>query len=146
VITAAATLITTLGNLVALTWFGMWMGLSSKSANWATVKTFLLVQVIPQMVFSFVSTVAGFVLLIPWLSQLSGAAGGTGATVMVWYPVLTLGVSSTLMLAKNVGFFLLARRKLYGSFRSYVTGTAGRHHAPVLPPTPMVPPVAVAHS
>jgi ABC-type transport system involved in multi-copper enzyme maturation permease subunit len=144
VITAAATLITTLGNLVALTWFGMWMGLSSKSANWATVKTFLLVQVIPQMVFSFLSTVAGFMLLIPWLSQLSGGTGS--APVMLWYPVLTLGLSSTLMLLKNVGFFLLARRKLYESFRGYVTGTAGRYHAPVPPPTPMVSPVAVAHS
>src|SRR5262249_5642253 len=46
VATGAATLVTALGNLLTLTWFGMWMGLTSKSANWATLKTFLFIQII----------------------------------------------------------------------------------------------------
>jgi hypothetical protein len=65
VISAVTTTVTTLGNLLALAWFGMWMGLSSKSANWASAKTFLFVQVIPQVVFGFVGSLGGDVALDP---------------------------------------------------------------------------------
>src|SRR5258706_6611952 len=39
--------LTMLANLVALTWFGMWMGLNSKTTNLATLKTIVFVQIIP---------------------------------------------------------------------------------------------------
>src|SRR5437764_5561295 len=39
--------LTTAANFVALSWFGMWMGLNSKNTNLATLKTIAFVQIIP---------------------------------------------------------------------------------------------------
>ncbi|HXU76465.1 MAG TPA: hypothetical protein VN794_07845, partial [Methylomirabilota bacterium] len=141
VISAVTTTVTTLGNLLALAWFGMWMGLSSKSANWASAKTFLFVQVIPQVVFGFVGSLAAMLLLIPWMSKYG--SGSTAFPIAIWYPIVGQGVNCILMLMKNVGFFLLSRKKLYESFRGYVTGTGGRHGV-LPPPVPvgLAPPVA----
>jgi len=52
---AFATLLTVGANLVALAWFGMWMGLNSKNTNLATLKTILFVEVIPWFVVVFTS-------------------------------------------------------------------------------------------
>ena len=53
VATAVAAALSTAANLLALCWFGMWMGLTSRTANMATLKTILFVQVIPWFVMTF---------------------------------------------------------------------------------------------
>ena len=56
-LTAAVALLGTLFNLMALGWFGMWMGLTTRTANLATLKTILFVQVIPTLIITFGSGV-----------------------------------------------------------------------------------------
>jgi hypothetical protein len=53
IVVAAAAGLTTVANRMALCWFGMWMGMTSRSANLATLKTILFVQVIPSFVIAF---------------------------------------------------------------------------------------------
>ena len=50
VATALAAALSTAANLLALCWFGMWMGMTSRSANLATLKTILFVEIIPWFV------------------------------------------------------------------------------------------------
>ena len=56
VLAALAAVVTTVANLLALCWFGMWMGMTSRSANLATLKTILFVQIIPWFVIAFGSS------------------------------------------------------------------------------------------
>jgi hypothetical protein len=46
---AAAGALSMRANLAALMWFGMWMGLTSKNASMATLKTVVFVQVLSWM-------------------------------------------------------------------------------------------------
>jgi hypothetical protein len=64
----------TAANFMALAWFGMWMGMTSRSASLATLKTIAFVQVIPGLVFYFCSMMLTLVVLIPNIS--SSATGG----------------------------------------------------------------------
>jgi len=110
-ITVAGT-VTVIANVAALVWFGMWMGLTSRSANAATLKTIVFVQIIPWFVISVASwTIIPMLWMRSWMS-------GTGASSMVlWYPLLISASSTVLSLAKDAGFWLWARRKLHSEFR-----------------------------
>ena len=101
----------TLGNLLALYWFGMWMGLTSRSANLGTLKTILFVQIIPWFVIAFAGTF-GVGMLVMWFSLAGGPAGS-----FIWWPVLSAAVPAGLAIAKDVGFIVWARKRLYSSFR-----------------------------
>ncbi|PYI83130.1 MAG: hypothetical protein DME26_15670 [Verrucomicrobia bacterium] len=130
---AVAGIIAVAANLVALTWFGMWMGLNSKTANLATLKTILFVQIIPWFVVSFASAMIVPLLLLPKLMKGMSAAP---SQIMVWYPLITSGLATVLYLAKDVAFLLWARRKLYSEFRE----RAAEAMAPIrlaLPPSPL---------
>ena len=99
-VTAAAAALSTMGNLLALGWFGMWMGLISRTANLATLKTILFVQVIPWFVIAFCSTMA--MALFMAKSVFSGSS--TQPTWwLVWWPLVTAVVSTTLALIKELG-------------------------------------------
>jgi hypothetical protein len=159
-------------NLLALSWFGMWAGVTSKKASLATLKTILFVQVIPWLVISFVSSFIAMLVVVPVMmtsggfprttivTNSSGAAtyfnlqstsavvvgssSGTltnsngAATTMTnlaapsattaavsasvggWVTILPLvmaGVAAALNVAKDIGFLVWARRRLYSSFR-----------------------------
>ena len=108
--TSLASAIVTVGNLLALVWFGMWMGLNSRSTNMATLKTLLFVQVIPWFAISFASLFLTQLVLLPKL-----LSGNTGAAsqIMIWFPMIISGVSGVLFLVKDVVFVLWARRQLY---------------------------------
>jgi hypothetical protein len=138
--TAIAGALAVAGNLVALIWFGMWMGLNSKNTSLATLKTIAFVQVIPWFVVSFVSMMAGPLLLVPMM-----LSGGTTASsqFMAWYPLLTSLVATVLYLAKDVAFVLWARRKLYSEFRERASraGAPARLTLPLLLPHAPLPPV-----
>src|SRR2546427_13307036 len=51
---------------------------------------------------------------------------------MVWYPLLTVALTTALYLIKDIAFSLWARRKLYSEFRERAAGVA----APILPALP----------
>lgn len=105
----------TLATLVALGWFGLWMGLVSRSTLTATLKTIVFVQVLPWFAIILITGVVVPVVLF------SGAwsNGGTPSQTFVnsWLPLLFAGLPAGLALAKDVFFWTMARRKLLRNFR-----------------------------
>ena len=106
--------LTVIANLAALSWFGMWMGLNSKNSNLATLKTIVFVQIIPWFGVSFASAMGVSLVLLP--SLMKGVSAPT-SQMMVWFPLITSGLTTVLVLAKDIAFLFWARRKLYSEFR-----------------------------
>ncbi|MCW5555806.1 MAG: ABC transporter permease subunit [Verrucomicrobiae bacterium] len=141
----AAALIATLGNtlviaanLIALAWFGMWMGLTSRSANFATLKALLFVQVIPWLVIQFASAMIIPLLIMPALLK-SAIGSGTPNSVaggMAWFPILFTAVTVVLALGKDVFFILLARKQLFGNFRELAVRAVMPVKLAIPPPAP----------
>jgi hypothetical protein len=123
--------VTILGNLIALFWFGMWMGMTSKNANTATAKTILFVHVIPWMCITFAS---GMIVSMVMMGLVFKSGSAPSFQFMIWYPLITIALTGVLTVAKDIVFFVWARRKLYGSFREQ----AIRSISPALPVPPVV--------
>ncbi|HWX18591.1 MAG TPA: ABC transporter permease subunit [Candidatus Binatia bacterium] len=136
---AAAAGLSSGGNLLALGWFGMWMGLTSRSANLATLKTILFVQVIPWFVIAFGSTMVLGIVMARLFS------GSTQPTMwFAWWPLLSGALGATAALAKDIGFIAWSRKKLLLSLREQAGRDLGhpRFAAPLpLPAPPPIPPV-----
>jgi hypothetical protein len=129
IVRIVATTLGTGANLLALWWFGMWMGMTSRTANLATLKTIVFVQAAPWLVITF-----GNGMLIGLLMVSSGrTARGQPARFLVWWPVLSAVLGASLAVAKDIGFIVWSRRKLFHSFREQATG-APRQSRLVLPP------------
>ena len=140
--TAVAGLIMMLANLTAISWFGMWMGMTSKNNNLATLKTILLVQVVPWMLISFSSILVLPLLLLPRLLQAGGSGANSAAmtTIMTtWYPLVTTGMALLLNLGKNIAFTAWARRKLYTSFREQAVRSLSPVKMALAAPVPVSP-------
>jgi len=134
--------VTTAANFIALFWFGMWMGMTSKSANTATAKTIIFVHVIPWLCITFA---AGMTVSVLMMSMTFKSGSSPSARFMLWYPLLSAVVIGILTLAKDIGFFLWARKRLRGHFREQafrsisVLGMATQQPAPVtVPPPPVI--------
>jgi len=112
---ASASILTVAANLAALGWFGLWMGLTSKSANLATLKTIVFVQVIPWFVIAFASALSIPLLMLP---QLVGGGRLTPGAMMLWFPLIATAVNTLLYLAKDAAFILYAKGKLTAELRS----------------------------
>ena len=124
--------------MAALAWFGMWMGLTSKSVNFATFKTLLFVQVIPWFGITFAS---GFFMLS---TQFVAASSQIWSH---WSPYLSAVLVAGLCLAKDFGFITWTRQRLYTSFRErasrdWAQSQAPPRFRPVPPPLP--PPIISA--
>jgi hypothetical protein len=128
---ALAGTLATAANLAALIWFGMWMGMNSKSANLATLKTIVFVQLIPSFVISFAAGLS-----LPLLLWSSGRGFMGGSNFTVWYPVVLSVVTTTLALGKDAGFIGWARKKLYSEFRERAGQASGPERIAVPPPLP----------
>jgi ABC-type transport system involved in multi-copper enzyme maturation permease subunit len=139
IVASVSTVATSIANLVALCWFGMWMGMTSKNANLAALKTILFVQFLPYIVVSFGSSMAISLLFMPFLWK-SGASASP--TFMLWYPFLSALLMSTLFLAKDVVFFLLSRKTLFTSFRTQAVRSVSPVIVAIPPPIPAPPPIA----
>jgi hypothetical protein len=134
-------LTTSIANLVALCWFGMWMGMTSKNANLAALKTILFVQIVPFMVIAFGSSMAIGLLIMPFLAR----KGATSSTAfMVWYPFVSSLLMAVLFLAKDVVFFVLSRKVLYTSFRDHAVRSLSPPAVAILPPIPTPPVIPAA--
>ena len=112
--TATCGLLCMLANLVALAWFGMWMGLTSRNGLMGTLKTIVYVQIVPWMVISF----AG-VMVLPLLGLLSASkkTSWLGTNWFEWYPIVNMLLVTVLTLFKDLGFYLAARQKMVEQFR-----------------------------
>jgi len=148
VVGTVATVATVAANLVAIIWFGMWMGMTSKTNNLATLKTIVFVQIIPAFAVSFASALVIPILIMPTILKggLSSANASTWmtSTFMKWLPLVSIALSTSLNLGKDIGFFIWARRTLYDSFRAQATRSLSpvQYVAPPLVPAPIpTPPV-----
>ena len=126
-----ATGLATLGNLLALYWFGTWMGLTSRTANLGTLKTILFVQIIPWFVIAFAGTF-GVGMLMMSLS-LAGRPGW-----FIWWPVLSAVLPAALAIGKDLGFIAWTRKRLYSSFREQAAQLPGQPRFVAPPPLPVV--------
>lgn len=131
IFTCVAGAIGFLTNLAALSWFGGWMGLTSKKASLAILKTMAFVLVIPWFCISIGAGFISMLVLVPAMIQ--GAKGGTPSVTsyMVWFPLASAGLTMLLTVAKDVFFIQWARKKLYGSLRERATQMVDE---PVTPP------------
>lgn len=128
---SAASVVSTVANLAALVWFGLWMGLSSKSTNMAALKTLLFVQVIPAFVLGFASMIMTVLIMIP-----SAMISNNPTTFNPGWSILSLFLLPTLLaVAKDVLFISWSRRKLHTAFRERASRTIGIFAAvpPVIP-------------
>jgi hypothetical protein len=141
---ATAAGLSTSANLIALCWFGMWMGMTSRSANLATLKSILFVQVIPW----FVITFAASMLILGLASRLATRSGSTGpGAFFSWWPLLSTLLAAAVALAKDIGFIVWSRNKLHSSLREQATRSpADSGFAPprLVPATPPAPPIIQA--
>ena len=128
---AAAAALSTGANLLALLWFGMWMGLTSRNANLATLKTILFVQVIPWFVIAFAASMLVGLLM-------SGFALRAGsippASFFAWMPLLSALVAAAVAVAKDVGFIIWSRKKLHSCLREQAALNPGQPRFPAPPP------------
>lgn len=132
--------VTTLGSLISLAWFGMWMGLSSRKLTAAVLKTFGLCFVLPWVVGGFL-----FILLELGAVTITAIRVLQSSNWAMWLLPLLFGL---LQLAKDVLFVVWARSRLLTRFREFAGSPTGgdpvrARRAPTRLPPP-VPPVLAA--
>jgi hypothetical protein len=141
---AVAAALSTAANLLALGWFGMWMGLTSRTANLATLKTILFVQVIPWFVIAFgTSMVMGLVMAGAFFR----ASSAQPAAWFAWWPLLSAGLTAAVAVAKDIGFIVWSWHKLHSSFRDEAARSLGQPRFLVpraLPAAAAAPPIIAA--
>jgi len=144
---ASAATVATAANLIALCWFGMWMGMTSKTAHMATLKTILFAQIVPHLVIGFASAMIPALVMIPRF--IAGGRGGpfNMGPFMTWYPALIAAFSTLLSIAKDTGFVLWSRKQLYFRFREQASRSVGQGTSPPpLPETVRKPPIIASTS
>src|SRR5205823_1599024 len=102
----------TAGNLIALCWFGMWMGMTSRTANLATLKTLLFVQIVPWLVIAFGSSMLIMAVMMPYFMR-SNASPATGLSWMAWYSLLSLPFGIILIGQRYRLHHLVAQKALF---------------------------------
>ena len=108
------------------------MGLTSKSANIATLKTLLFVQIIPWFAISFAVGMLVPLLIIP--SLITGGGGAAPSNLMTWFPLLSSALTTALALAKDIGFILWSRGRLHAQLRDRAADISSYVLPPVIPP------------
>ncbi len=101
-ITHAGNIVAGASGLVAVAWFGMWMGLRSRKPNHAILKTLVLVQVLP-----WLGLMIGLIVL-----QL--ASNNWGGGFSYWFSQLVMLVVAV---AIDIAFIIVARRRLLRELR-----------------------------
>lgn len=132
--TAICTTVGTLASVAALTWYGMWAGMTCKSSNVAALKSLCFVQVIPWFVIAFASMFLGFAIQAALGSMRSGPSTAWILSFMDLYAV----ISAVLSIAKDLLFIHWSRRRLYHGFRQQAS--LGTLRAELVPP--LLPPAA----
>jgi hypothetical protein len=132
----AAGAVNFVADLLAVAWFGMWMGLTSKKTTMAMVKTFVFIVVLPWLALMFLQ-----VFLTGLIAVTLAAGGGSGWLYWSLGPLVIAAVN----LAKDIFFIRWSRRKLLTRFRDAVTRDTplfAPRPAPPLPSGPKPPLVA----
>jgi ABC-type transport system involved in cytochrome c biogenesis permease component len=114
VVIAIAGVITYGTNLAAISWFGAWVGLTTKNANIAILKTIAYVMVIPFFAISFAAGMISIMIMTPMFIR------GATANVM-WFQIVSVALTSVLRISVDAVFINSARKKLYSKFREEAT-------------------------
>jgi hypothetical protein len=144
---AIAGALSTATDLAALCWFGMWMGMTSRSANLATLKTILFVEIIPWFIIAFGAGMVGAMVMSGLMFRGVSRGGLNPLNSLVWWPILTAVLSATVVVAKDIGFIVWSRNKLHSSFRAQAARSLGEPRfvaPPILPAAAAAPPVIAA--
>jgi len=128
---AVAAALSTGANLLALCWFGLWMGVTSRSANLATLKTLVFVQVIPWFVIAFGTSMVVGVLMAGLSFR---ASPGQPVAFLVWWPLLSAVLGAAVAVAKDAGFIIWSRNKLRSSLRAQAAYGLGQPRFATPPP------------
>ena len=140
--TAIATALGTAANLLALCWFGMWMGMTSRSANLATLKTILFVQIIPWFVITFGVGLVMMMVMSGILFRGMSRGGSPPLASFAWWPLLSAVLGAAVVVAKDIGFIIWSRKKLHSSFRAQAARSLGQPRFVAPPPLPTAPAAA----
>jgi ABC-type transport system involved in multi-copper enzyme maturation permease subunit len=142
---AAYTLIgtaTTAANLIAIAWFGLWMGMTSRNSPLATLKTLGLVQVAPLLVIWFTTGILIFGLMMSQFTTGRNQAAKWTTSIAEWIPLIMASLVFIFSLVKDIAFSAWARGKLRSSFRqvaSQATGVPLQHIQPSTVTPPKIP-------
>jgi hypothetical protein len=116
------------GNLIAVMWVGMWMGMTTRKTSMAVFKTICFVVVVPAIVLSFAQ---GMMM---------------GMFMFAKFPFwISIAVGGVLNLAKNIFFIVWARYRLFSRFKDAMLRESRIQHfnlPPQIPPLPPLPPMA----
>ena len=137
---AIASALSTAANLLALCWFGMWMGMTSRSANLATLKTLLFVEIIPGLLIAYGGYMVAGLAMSGILFRGMSRGGLNPFGSLAWWPILSTLVTAVVVVAKDIGFVVWSRNKLHSSFRAQAAHILGQPR--FVAPPPLVPAVA----
>jgi len=126
----AFNIITRVADLIAVGWVGVWMGLTSRNANLAVLKTLLFVQVLPGLASMFVTPF----MMMPMMMLGMGAPG-----MEAWWMVLPLIGRDLLWIGKDLIFIRWASSRLETDLRILALPAASRVWSVPAPP-PLPPP------
>jgi len=121
-------------GLGALAWFGMWMGLTSRTTTVAVLKTMAFVKVLPTLALWFMQAV-----LMEVFAHSLGARTGL-AVAGEWIEVLPSLILGVIWIGVDVVFIVEARRKVAAHFREYVSLDGRIEFASMSLPPRLVPP------
>lgn len=109
-VSEACSIVVGLTSLIAVAWFGMWMGLISKKANQAVIKTIAFVQVLPFIALAFAQIA---------MQMLFAIGGG----INLWW--LTQVISAVFAVIVDIAFIRHARKRLFNSLREVAAQASG---------------------
>jgi hypothetical protein len=105
---------TTVANIVALVWVGMWMGLTHHTSSVPALKSFVFVQVLPSLGISVASTLLAAGLMF---GRFAGSMGTPPSNALLLsFPLIMAGISAVLTVAKDAAFIVWARNRLRNDF------------------------------
>jgi hypothetical protein len=125
----------------------MWMGMTSRSANLATLKTLLFVEIIPGLLIVYGGYMIAGLVMSGILFRGMSRGGLNPFVSLAWWPIFSTFVGAVAVVAKDIGFIVWSRNKLHSSFRAQAALSLGQPRfvaPPPLAPTVAAPPVIAA--
>jgi ABC-type transport system involved in multi-copper enzyme maturation permease subunit len=143
IVATATGALSTLASLVALGWFGMWMGTIWRRASLCALTTLAFVKIIPYTLVWFCATLLTFAVIFPRVigAGASGLGSGTPINAEFVMIVMTMILPALLNVLVDVGLVIWSRQRLYATFRERAARELGPLRPPPPPPAPPSPAV-----
>jgi len=125
IVSTLSSVLTSLGDFVALAWFGMWMGMKIQRPTIAVLLTLVFVLVIPWFISTFVQ---GYLMVL----VMSGSKFLAGKSDFPMW--LVTSIVAVMWVLKDVFFIMWSRGQLRTKFRAVASGSNNRVWVPSPPP------------